>query len=81
MLYPDGAKSMPDGIWYHVTEGGWVRSDVVTSPDSSSASNDTQYTPTNDTFSSTPTYNTNIDEMFTLSKKGSSVTNNFTLKR
>jgi hypothetical protein len=86
MLYPDGAKSMSDGVWYHVTEGGWVRSDVVTSPDSSSSSssstsNDKKYTPIDDTFSPTPTYNTNIDEMFTLSKRGSSVTNDFTLKR
>lgn len=28
-LHPDNSMDMEDGTWYHVTEGGWVRSDVV----------------------------------------------------
>lgn len=28
-LHPDDSMDMEDGTWYHVTEGGWVRSDVV----------------------------------------------------
>jgi hypothetical protein len=67
MLYPDGAKSMSDGVWYHVTEGGWVRSDVVTSPDSTPSN---YYTPS----IQTGEYKPNIDEIFTLSKSGSRVT-------
>ena len=28
-LHPDNTSDMEDGLWYHVSEGGWVRSDVV----------------------------------------------------
>jgi hypothetical protein len=90
MLYPDDAKTMPDGVWYHVSEGGWVRSDVVTSPDSNSTANIHQF-PTgleypngNDIFApnlpSTPTFD--LDDSFTLSKSGSSISApKFTLKK
>jgi hypothetical protein len=90
MLYPDNAKTMPDGVWYHVSEGGWVRSDVVTSPDSNSTANIHQfptgleYTNGNDIFSpnlpSTTTFD--VDEAFSLSKSGSSISApKFTLKK
>jgi len=69
MLYPDGAKTMSDGVWYHVSEGGWVRSDVVTSPDSYTSD---YYVPSIQTGEYKPT----IDEMFTLSKSGSQMTFN-----
>lgn len=69
MLYPDNAKLMPDGVWYHVSEGGWVRSDVVTLADSyaSEQTPSDYYTPS----IQTGEYKPNIDEMFTLSKSGS----------
>jgi len=90
MLYPDNAKTMPDGVWYHVSEGGWVRSDVVTSPDSNSTANiqkfptGLEYSNGNDIFApnlpSTPIFD--VNEAFTLSKSGSSISApNFTLKK
>lgn len=68
MLYPDGSISMFDGVWYHTSEG-WVRSDVVTLPDSYASTDDyyDYYTPE----IITGEYKPNIDEMFNLSKSGS----------
>lgn len=73
MLYPDDAVTMPDGVWYHVSEGGWVRSDVVKDADDYSGnleeSADVWVNP-----GFFPKTSQSVDDMFTLSKSGSNMT-------
>jgi len=79
MLYPDNAKLMSDGVWYHTSEG-WVRSDVVTLPDSYDNKYDVPLDFGDKIFTNTPSFN--LDDSFTLSKSGSSVSaTKFTLKK